>query len=112
MEKNRNRVPIIITDLAGEKRHIGDFDKHDLTFYTDRRYSKHFFKTTQSWGLDHAMFREMVIKYGLRYVVINEKESKKRYRADRLTIEERCDFKQFGKNRLQIFLPTQFWEEI
>lgn len=105
---NQNRTKLYITDLSGEKRHVGDFDENDLTWYIERKYSRHFMHKMKAWGLDHETFRELVCK-GLRKVVIYEREEKKHYTADRKVIEEMATFYQFGLNKLQIFLREDLW---
>lgn len=100
-------MKIAIRQENGKIRNIGTFN--DGLFICFRKYSKHFHRNLNSWGIDAAVFDDLVDK-GLEKVVIRDTERGIDYEADVQTIKLHGKEMNFKPHRTQIFLPLALWK--
>lgn len=97
---------------TGTMKRIGMFDNEEKIWYIGRDEKKHFMKKLDSWGLDEKMYETLKLNYGLKKVILTEKNSLKRYECLLKDIEDHKIFKHFKPYRLQIFVPKKHWKGV
>lgn len=102
----------VIWQRDGKARKIGFFDTENGIWIVERDKKRHYMKSLKGWGLDNYTYELLKKNYKLKSVILTEIRSKKVYKCSRETIDKNKIFKTFHPHRLQIFVPTIYWEMI
>lgn len=92
-----------ITDGYGKVKVIGR--RVEDTFYTTRKYSKHFFKKWQGWAIDIDIINRPEIE---QFVLLDTENNIEYYAS-------KADFRNYGKTMVwpghgeQVTLPLENW---
>lgn len=94
----------------GKERKVGVFDQYRGTYITERKFSKHYFKKLDAWGVADIVLHALM---GLKKVIVRDVES---HRSYEIAIE---DMKKYGTYlnfrakgfETQLFVPLNNWRE-
>ncbi len=75
-----------------EKREVWYYSHKDNTFYTTRKYSKHYFRKIGAWGFNYHLLEFLIKTFWKINIEVYDKEKNKTYR-----------FKNFGKQEFDFY---------
>lgn len=94
----------------GKERQIGKFDQYRGAYTTERKFSKHYFKKLDAWGISDAALKAL---NGLKKVIVRDVESLRSYESsieDMRKYGTYLCFKAKGFEK-QLFVPLSCWKE-
>ena len=101
-------MKVTITESDGKKKYIGNYDPDTNVFSKKVKYSVHFFKKLNAWGIDAGYYTN-VLKDNNSLIIVYDEENQRRYITTARIMAKRGEYKHYKPHRSQIFLVLHYW---